>query len=434
VAGSSADAAGAPAPVAPRFGFRWTIVALLFGATTVGYVDRQVMGILAPTIARELHWTETDYATVVSCFTAAYGLGMLFMGRFMDRVGVRLGFVAAVGTWSLAAMSHALARTVAGFSVARAFLGLGEAGNFPGSVKAVAEWFPRKERAFAVGLFNAGTNVGVVAAAVLVPWVTLALGWRWAFVVTGSLDLVWLAVWIAVYRDPAVHRRVKPAELAYIRSDPAEPPGMVPWRSLLRYRQTWYYAVGKAMTDPAWFFYLFWLPKFLDTRFGVKLTGLALPLVVIYLSADFGSIAGGWLSTTLIKRGWTISRGRKTTMFACALLVPPTALLAPTAATMWAAVGLVSVAAAAHQGWSTNLLTSPSDLFPRQAVASANGIGGAAGMAAAFVFQKYTGAILDATHGDYRPVFLVLGFAYLTALGVIHLLSPRLEPARLPAA
>ena len=434
MAGSSADAVGAPAPVAPRFGFRWTIVALLFGAMTVNYIDRQVMGILAPTLTRELHWSERDYATIVSCWTAAYGLGMLFMGRFMDRVGVRLGFVAAVGTWSLAAMSHALARTVAGFSAARAFLGLGESGSFPGSVRAIAEWFPRKERAFAVGLFNAGTNVGVVAAAVLVPWVTLALGWRYAFVVTGALDLVWLAVWIAVYRDPAVHRRVKPAELAYIRSDQEDPPGWVPWRSLLGYRQTWYYAVGKAMTDPVWIFYLFWLPKFLDTRFGVKLSGLALPLIVIYLSADFGSIAGGWLSTALVKRGWTINRGRKTAMLACALLVPPTALLAPTAATMWTAVALVSVAAAAHQGWSTNLLTSPSDLFPRQAVASANGIGGAAGMAAAFVFQRYTGAILDATHGNYTPVFLVLGFAYLTALGVIHLLSPRLEPARLTAA
>lgn len=436
MAGSSADAVspgGEPEAERPRFGYRWTIAALLFGATTVNYVDRQVMGILAPTLTRELHWSETDYSTIVSCWTAAYGLGMLFMGRVMDRFGVRRGFAAAVTTWSLAAMSHALARTVAGFSAARAFLGLGESGNFPGALKAVSEWFPKKERALAVGIYNAGSNVGVVVAALLVPWVTLALGWRWAFVCTGTLDLLWLAVWLTVYRDPSRHRRVKPAELTYIRSDPADPPGSMPWLSLLRRRQTWSYVVGKAMTDPVWLFYLFWLPKFLDARWGVKLSGLALPLIVIYVAADFGSVAGGWLSSALIKRGWSVNRGRKTAMLLCALLIVPT-MFAPAAGSLWMAVGIVSLAAAAHQGWSTNLLTSPSDMFPRKAVASASSIGGAAGMAAAFAFQRYTGAILQATHGDYRPVFAVLGVTYLLALGLFHLLVPRLEPARLPDA
>lgn len=430
-AGAGPDGGAVAAP--PGFGYRWTIVALLFGAATVNYIDRQVLGVLAPTLSRELHWSETDYSTIVSCWTAAYGLGLLFMGRFMDRVGVRRGFTAAVATWSLAAMSHALVRTVAGFSAARAFLGLAESGNFPGANKAIAEWFPKKERALAFGWFNAGSNVGVVAAAVLVPFVTLAIGWRWAFVVTGSLDLIWLAVWLAVYRDPGRHPRVKPAELAYIRSDPGDPPVSVPWGRLLTRRQTWAYLIGKAMTDPVWLFYLFWLPKFLDTRWGVKLSGLALPLIAIYVAADVGSVAGGWISGAFIKRGWSVNRGRKSAMLLCAVLIVPT-ILAPSAGSMWAAVAIVAVAASAHQGWSTNLFTLVSDMFPRKAVGSVTGIGGAAGMLGAFLFQRYTGDILQATHGNYGPVFAVLGFAYLAALGLIHLLVPRLAPAQLPPA
>jgi len=432
--GTTAGAAAAVSP--PGFGYRWTIVALLFGATTVNYIDRQVLGILAPTLTREFHWSEADYASIVSWWTLAYGCGLFFMGRFMDRVGVRRGYAAAVTTWSLAAMSHALVRTVAGFSAARACLGLGESGNFPGALKAVTEWFPQKERAFAVGLYNAGSNVGVVTAAVMVPVITLALGWRWAFIATGTIDLLWLAVWLAVYRDPSRHRHVTQAELDYIRSDPSDPPGTLPWRvwlGLLRRRQTWYYIVGKGMTDPVWLFYLFWLPKFLDSRWGVHLSGLALPLIVIYLAADFGSIAGGWLSTALIKRGWSVNRGRKTAMLICALLIVPT-MFAPAAGSMWAAVGIVALAASAHQGWSTNLLTSPSDLFPSYAVGSVSGIGGAAGMGCAFLFQRYTGAILQATHGNYTPVFAVLGLAYLTALGLIHLLAPRMERAQVTPA
>ena len=414
---------------APRgLGYRWTIVALLFGATTVNYIDRQVLGILAPTLTREFHWSEADYASIISWWTIAYGCGLLFTGRIMDRIGVRRGFAAAVTTWSLAAMSHALVRTVAGFSAARAFLGLGESGNFPGAAKAVAEWFPKKERALAIGLFNAGSNVGVVVAALLVPWIALALGWRWAFVVTGTLDLLWLAVWLAVYRDPSGHSRVSPVELAYIRSDPPDPPGTMPWLGLLRRRQTWFYIVGKGMTDPVWLFYLFWLPKFLDTRWGVHLSGLALPLIVIYVAADFGSVAGGWLSSALIKRGWSVNRGRKTAMLICALLIVPT-MFAPSAGSLWAAIGIVSVAAAAHQGWSANLLTTPSDMFPRKAVASVNGIGGAAGMLGAFLFQRYTGDILEATHGNYAPIFMVLGLAYVTALTIVHFIAPRMEPA-----
>ena len=402
-------------------------MALLFAATTVNYIDRQVLGILAPTLTRELGWRETDYAAIVSWFSVAYGVGLLGMGRFLDRIGVRRGLACSVGLWSLAAMGHALVRTVTGFSVARALLGVGESGNFPAGVKAVAEWFPKRERALATGIFNAGSNVGVVLAALLVPWIALALGWRWAFVATGTLDLVWLAVWLTTYRQPSEHPRLSDAELAWIRSDPVEPAGHVPWRSLLARRQTWAFIVGKAMTDPVWLFYLFWLPKFLDTTFGVRLGGLAAPLVVIYVAADIGSVTGGWVSGALIKRGRSVNRGRKTALLIAALCIVPTTL-APSARSLWVAVGVVAVAAGAHQWWSANLFTTVSDMFPRHAVASVVGLGGFAGMVSAFAFQRFTGALLEATGGSYSTVFAVLGVAYVGALALLHLFAPRLEP------
>ena len=402
-------------------------MALLFAATTVNYLDRQVLGILAPTLTRELGWRETDYAAIVSWFSVAYGVGLLGVGRFLDRIGVRRGLACSVGVWSLAAMGHALVRTVTGFSVARALLGIGESGNFPAGVKAVAEWFPKRERALATGVFNAGSNVGVVLAALLVPWIALALGWRWAFVATGALDLAWLAVWLTIYRQPSEHPRLSDAELAWIRSDPVEPAGHVPWRSLLARRQTWAFIVGKAMTDPVWLFYLFWLPKFLDATFGVRLAGLAAPLVVIYVAADIGSVTGGWVSGALMKRGWSLNRGRKTALLIAAVCIVPTTL-APSARSLWVAVGVVAVAAGAHQWWSANLFTTVSDMFPRHAVASVVGLGGFAGMASAFAFQRFTGALLEATGGSYSAVFAVLGLAYVGALALLHLLAPRLEP------
>jgi len=402
-------------------------VALLFAATTVNYIDRQVLGILAPTLTREFGWHETDYAAIVSWFSVAYGVGLLGMGRFLDRIGVRRGLACSVGLWSLAAMGHALVRTITGFSVARALLGIGESGNFPAGVKAVAEWFPKRERALATGIFNAGSNVGVVLAALLVPWIALALGWRWAFVATGALDLVWLAVWLRFYRQPSEHPRLSDVELAWIRSDSVEPAGHVPWRSLLTRRQTWAFIVGKALTDPVWLFYLFWLPKFLDAAFGVRLAGLAAPLVVIYVAADIGSVTGGWVSGALIKRGWSVNRGRKTALLIAALCIVPTTL-APSARSLWVAVGIVAVAASAHQWWSANLFTTVSDMFPRHAVASVVGLGGFAGMVSAFAFQRFTGALLEATGGSYSTVFAVLGVAYVGALALLHLLAPRLEP------
>src|SRR5437667_10275355 len=417
--------ADSASPVASKV--RWTVVALLFAATTVNYSDRQVLGILAPTLTRELSWRETDYAAIVSWFSVAYGVGLLGMGRFLDRIGVRRGLACSVGLWSLAAMGHALVRTITGFSVARALLGIGESGNFPAGVKAVAEWFPKRERALATGVFNAGSNVGVVLAALLVPWIALALGWRWAFVATGALDLAWLAVWLTIYRQPSEHPRLSDAELAWIRSDPVDPDAHVPWHSLLARRQTWAFIVGKAMTDPVWLFYLFWLPKFLDAAFGVRLAGLAAPLVVIYVAADIGSVTGGWVSGALIKRGWSLNRGRKTALLIAALCIVPTTL-APSARSLWVAVGLVAVAASAHQWWSANLFTTVSDMFPRHAVASVVGRGGLAGMVTAFAFQRFTGALLEATGGSYSAVFAVLGVAYVGALTLLHLLAPRLEP------
>ena len=415
----------------PRFGYRWTVCALLFVVTTINYVDRQVLGILAPTLQTELQWSETDYGDVVSWFSLVYAFGFLVAGRLLDRIGVRRGFAIAVVTWSVAAIGHAFARTTAGFSVARALLGLGESANFPGAIKTVAEWFPKRERALATGIFNAGTNTGAIITPLLVPWIALTWGWQWAFIVTGSLGFLWLAVWLAVYRSPEQHPQVSASELAHIRSDPDNSLGAsVPWHRLLGYRQTWAFVTGKLLADPVWWFYLYWFPKFLDTRHGIKLAQVALPLIVVYLVADVGSVGGGWLSSALIKRGFTVNRARKTAMLAMALLIVPTAL-APLAPSMWTAVIIVSIAAAAHQAWSANVYTLTSDMFPRSVVASVTGIGGFAGAMGGVVFQRATGRILQANGNDYTPIFAMCAFAYVLAWIIIHLLVPRMQPIRL---
>ena len=407
--------------------YRWTICALLFFATTINYVDRQVLGILAPTLQRELGWTESQYGAIVSWFSFAYALGFLFAGRLMDRIGERKGFAAAMVTWSVAAMAHALAATATGFSAARFALGIGESGNFPAAIKTVAEWFPPRERAFATGIFNAGTNIGAVVAPLVVPWITLRWGWRAAFIATGALGFIWLAFWLAIYRAPNENRRLSAAERAYIQSDGVQPVTRIPWLGLLGYRQTWAIIWAKGLTDPVWWFYLFWLPKFLDARYGIKLGEIALPLIVVYLIADVGSVGGGWLSAPLMKRGWSLNRARKTALLIPALLIVPT-MLAPRVSGMWTAVLIVSVAAAAHQWWSANVFTLSSDMFPRRAVGSVVGIAGFAGAAAGFFFQRFTGQLLQSNHDDYRPIFIFCGLAYVTAFAIIQLLVPRLEP------
>lgn len=436
------DAPGASAPTsAPPAGqigrritrYRWVICGMVFLATTINYLDRQVLGILAPTLTNEFGWSEIDYAGIVSWFSFAYACGYLLMGRFSDRVGVKLGYGVSIAGWSLAAMAHAFVRTIPGFSLARAALGFSEGGNFPTAIKAVGEWFPKKERALATGLFNSGTNVGAIAAPILVPWITLTWGWEWAFIGTGAIGLLWLIAWKIVYRAPEEHPSVSPAELAYIRSDPTESMERVPWLKLLTYRQTWAYMTAKLLSDPVWWFYLYWLPKFLDSNYQVSLSGLAAPLIVIYAVSDVGSVAGGWMSGFLMGRGWSVNRGRKVTMLIAALLAVPT-MFAPAANSMWLAVFFVSLAAAAQQWWSANLFTTASDMFPKQAVASVVGLGGFVGAMGAVVFQQATGYILDATDSNYQIIFVVCGLAYLIGLAGFHMLSPRLRPVQLERA
>ncbi len=414
--------------------YRWTICSLLLFATTINYLDRQVTGILGPTLQAEFGWSETQYADITSYWTMAYAIGFLFMGRFIDKVGVRLGFAVAVVAWSIAGAAHGAVYSVFGFALARFMLGLGESGNFPAAIKATAQWFPKHERAFATGIFNAGSNIGAIVAAILVPWITLTWGWREAFVVTGAIGLVWLAFWWPVYRNPDEHPRLSAEERAYIQDgQEAEVATKVSWLSLLSYRQTWTFIVGKFMTDGVWWFYLFWLPKFLDARYGIKLGKLGLPIIVIYLVADFGSIGGGWLSGALMKRGWPVATARKVTLLIAALLIIPTAS-APLATSLWVAVAIVSVAAAAHQWWSANLFTLTSDMFPRHALGSVVGLGGFAGAAGGVLFQRMTGRILEANGGsNYLPVFLICGGAYISALLIMHLLAPKLEPVSLDA-
>ena len=423
---------------------RWVICALLFFAATINYVDRQVIGILKPTLQAQFGWSEIDYADIIFAFQLAYAGGFLIAGRMMDRIGARLGFAIAIVLWSVAAIAHAEATvfgpaaaallallgltysaSVAGFMIARFALGLGEAGNFPAAIKVTAEWFPKRERALATGIFNSGTNVGALVTPLVVPWITLSFGWYWAFIATGALGFIWLAFWLPLYRRPDEHPRLGAAELALIRSDPPDPAAHVPWSKLLGYRQTWAFMIGKFLTDPIWWLYLFWIPDFLNRNHGIDLKTIGPPLVAIYLVADVGSIGGGWLSSMLLKRGWTPNVGRKVAMLVCALAVVPM-IFASGARDLWVAVALVSIAAAAHQGWSANLFTTASDMFPRKAVGSVVGLGGMAGAVGGMLIAKLTGYILQAT-GSYLPVFFIAAFAYLVALAIIHVLVPRLR-------
>jgi ACS family hexuronate transporter-like MFS transporter len=435
--------------LAKRGYVRWVICALLFLGTTINYIDRQVLGILKPTLQQGFAWSERDYAAIVFSFQLAYAIGLLLAGRVMDKLGTRLGFALAVVLWSIAAVAHAaadwapwlrlptllidppsivlLSGAAAGFALARFLLGLGEAGNFPASIKTVAEWFPKRERALATGIFNSGTNVGALITPLVVPWLTLSYGWQWAFVATGLTGFLWVVAWWRLYAVPERHPRLKPEELAYIRSDPAEPITPIPWLRLLPHRQTWAFAIGKFMTDPIWWLYLFWIPDFLKRRHGLDLGTIGPPIVAIYLIADIGSIGGGWLSSSLIKRGFSVNRARKTAMLVCAILVTPI-VFASRVSSMWGAVTLVGIAAAAHQGWSANIFTLVSDMFPRRAVGSVTGIGGMAGAVGGMLIALITGEILQRT-GSYVPIFAVAACTYLVALLIIHLLVPRLEPA-----
>lgn len=454
----------------PGTGYRWKICALLFFATTLNYMDRQVLALLKPTLQdpnQGIGLTEVQFAAIVSIFSAAYALGLLLSGSFIDKVGTRIGYAVALIIWTVASMSHSLvgyapvtntlhsfavdvasllrhvpdldsaswvnsmanlSGAIIGFGMARFLLGLGEAGNFPAAIKAVAEWFPSKERALATGIFNSGTNIGATLAPFAVGFLLYRLGWQYAFFATSVFAIIWLVLWFALYRNPAEHSRVSREELVYINSESGtQITSKIAWSRLIPHRQTWAFLLGKVITDPIWWFYLYWLPGFLNARFGLSITKMGLPLLVIYNICTIGSIFGGWLPARLISIGWTVNRARKSAMLLYALAITPIMFVGKVH-TLWQAVALISLATAAHQAWSANLFTLVSDMFPRRAVASVVGIGACGGSVSMMFFGLFIGFVLQLTHGNYVPVFLLAGSAYLAAITVIHLLAPKLAP------
>ena len=408
--------------------YRWVICALLLFGVTKNYMDRQVLGVLKNTLQHDLGWNEIQYSNLVSAFQAAYAIGMLAVGWLVDRLGARAGYAIAMVFWSFASMGHAIGNSLSSFVVARSALGFWEAGVFPASIKAVADWFPKKERALATGIFNAGTSAGAMVTPLVVPWITIHWGWRWAFLITGLLGIVWLAFWLLLYRKPEEEPRVSMEELEYIRSGRQPSSAAVKWRKLLPLRQTWAFAIGKFLLDPIWWFYLFWVPDFLQRRHGLALMKIGVPVMLIYLISDVGSVGGGWLSSTMIHRGFSANLARKFAMLVCALSVVPI-VFAYRAENLWTAVILIGMAAAGHQGFSANLFTMTSDLFPVQAVASVVGIGGMAGAIGGMLIAKAVGYILQKS-GSYQIPFLIASSSYLIALAIIHLLTPRLEPIK----
>ncbi|WP_226636527.1 MFS transporter [Novosphingobium profundi] len=419
-------------PVQGKVGrYRWLIVTLLFAATAVNYVDRQMIGVLKPTLEAEFNWSESDFAGIIFWFQLAYAIGYLSFGKVVDALGARLGYTIAIVIWTISHVAHGFASGVTSFAAARFGLGIGESGNFPAGIRAVTDWFPQKERAFAIGLFNAGANVGAILTPLIVPLLVLWFDWRMAFFVTGLFGVAWLAAWWAVYRHPSEHARLTREELAWIQQDPADPIEKIGWSRLLIVRETWAYALGKFLIDPIWWFFLFWLPGYLFERYDLDLKTFGLPLAAIYLISDFGSIAGGWMSSKLIKAGRTPNFARKLTMFVCAVCVLPI-WFAQSIDNVWSAVLVIGLATAAHQAFSANLYTLPSDMFPRGAVGSVVGIGGTVGALGGMGMALFAGYILDAT-GNYEVLFAICASAYLLALLAIHLLSPRLDAARLGA-
>jgi MFS transporter, ACS family, hexuronate transporter len=412
--------------------FRWVICSVLLLGVMKNYMDRQVIGVLKTTLQHDLGWSEIDYGNLVFAFQAAYALGIVLVGRFIDRVGTRLGYALAMAAWSLASLTTGLATSFTGFIAARFALGFCESGVFPASLKAIAEWFPKRERALATGIFNAGSNLGAIATPLIVPWIAVHWGWRPAFFLLGGVGFVWLALWLAVYRRPQDHSSCSPAELEHICSDPVAPQIKIAWLKLLAHRQTWAFVLGKLITDPVWWFYLFWVPDFLQREHGLALLQIGMPILVIYVIADAGSVAGGWLSSSFIKRGWSVNASRKFAMLICAISVVPIVFV-PKVASMWVAVLVIGVAAAAHQGFSCNLLTLSSDMFPTTVVASVAGIGGMAGAIGGMLIAKVVAYFLQRTH-SYAVPFFFAGSAYLIALAIIHVLAPKLKPAEFDVA
>ncbi|PWJ58859.1 ACS family hexuronate transporter-like MFS transporter [Dyadobacter jejuensis] len=416
--------------------YRWVICGLLFFATTINYIDRQILGLLKPTLEVEFNWSESDYANIVMVFAACYAFGYIIFGSIIDKIGSKLGYAVSIIVWSIAAIWHAFVSSTFGFGAARALLGLGESGNFPAAVKATAEWFPKKERALATGIFNSGTSIGAVAAPLMVPWLLGSYGWQEAFIITGALGFIWLIFWWFLYELPSRHKKISQAEYNYIHEDEeveavdAKP---IKWAVLLKLRQTWVFIVGKLLTDPIWWFFLFWLPSYFATTFSLDLKKPSLHLALVYTATTFGSIGGGYISSALIKKGWKPLKARKTTLLIFALAVLPI-ILAKYATDIWVAVGIISLAAAAHQAWSANIFTIVSDLFPKRAVSSVVGIGGMAGSLGSTLFPLLVGFLLDyyKDRGNigagYNVLFVICGLAYLLAWVIIQMLTKNMKP------
>jgi MFS transporter, ACS family, hexuronate transporter len=420
---------------------RWTICAMLFAATTINYMDRQVLALLKPTLMMSvanhgIGLTEETYGTVVAFFTLFYAVGQLGAGYFIDRIGTRIGYMVIMALWSISAMGHSLVNSVLQLGIARSCLGIGESGNFPAANKANAEWFPQKERSFSFGIFNCGANIGVVLATLLVPIAVSSFGWHSAFLITGFFSASWILMWYLNYHKPTEHPKLSAAELAYINQDPQEKPGpSTPWLKLFGFRQTWAYAIPKFLTDPIWWFYLYWLPGYFSVKFNLSLVGLGLPIIIVYNASAIGSIYGGYLPATFIRMGFTPQRARLAAMLLCACLVVPVFLINNLQGDdfgKWAAIGLLSLAAAAHQGWSCNLFTTASDMFPRSAVGSVTGIGTMAGAVGGFLFARVVGHLLQIT-GSYSILFITAASVYLISLLINVLLAPGLKQAELTA-
>lgn len=419
--------------------YRWLVCTLLFFATSINYIDRQILSLLKPLLDKELGWTNAEFGAVNAAFQGSYAVGLLLFGALIDRVGAKKGYALSIAAWSLAALSHAFAGTVAGFTNARMALGLGEGGNFPSAIKAVATWFPRRERAFATALFNSGANVGAILAPAVVPWVALTWGWQSAFVLAGIAGLVWLVFWLPIYDAPENIKRLDPAELAHIRSDAIlgtveAPVERVAWLSILKRRQAWSFIVAKFLTDPVWWFFLIWLPDYFKKTRGLDLKQSWLHLVTIYSIVTLLSIVGGWIPGALVRRGMTIGRARKAAMLFFACLVLP--VFGATRVDVWPAVFLIGLAGAAHQAWSANLFTSVSDMFPKGAVASVVGVGGMAGSIGGMLFPIYAGKLLDSftkannVTAGYAILFSICSTAYLLAFALNHVLAPKFETVK----
>jgi ACS family hexuronate transporter-like MFS transporter len=421
--------------------YRWTICALVFFATTINYLDRTVISLLKPELEKKFEWTESDYSNIVIAFQLSYAIGLLFAGRLIDKVGSKIGYAVSIITWSIAAIAHAFVKSTFGFGVARSFLGITEAGNFPSAIKAIAEWFPKKERALATGIFNSGANIGAIVAPLTVPFIAASWGWQWAFILTGAVGFIWLVVWLAFYEIPARQKRLSSAEYDYIHSDPDERindnntgANSVSWSKLFSFRQTWAFVLGKFLTDPIWWFYLFWLPAFLKAQYGIESTAVALPVALVYTMSTFGSIIGGWLPLHFIKKGWSTFRARKTSMFIYALFALPVVLAQLLGSiNMWLAVVIIGIATAGHQAWSANIYTTVSDMFPKKTVASIIGTGGMAGAVGGLLIARLAGVLFDhykaigKIETGYYIMFIICGIAYLAAWLIMHALVPKMK-------